>query len=154
MVILFCKFLLKNSTQKKNRVNQNVANGRCYEIETKKSETHSGGVNCLKIWPFQGFFTKYRKNAHFVRQFIPLKMRLQILFCFHPVAISIGYVVVYSIFSVSAFLEEKFVKQNGLFKEFLYSNVLVKYYRIQWIVEEKIFLKKPPLLAVSFKFMT
>ena len=52
-------------------------------------------------------------------------MRLQILFCFHPVAISIGYVVVYSIFSVSAFLEEKFVKQNGLFKEFLYSNVLV-----------------------------
>ena len=46
------------------------------------------------------------------------------------------------------------MKQNGRFEEFLYSNVLVKYYRIQWIVEEKIFLKKPPLLAVSFKFMT
>ena len=62
--------------------------------------------------------------------------------------------MVYSIFSVGAFLEEKFVKQYGLFEEFLYSNVLVKYYRIQWILEEKIFLKKPPLLAVSFKFMT
>ena len=62
--------------------------------------------------------------------------------------------MVYSIFSVGAFLEEKFVKQYGLFEEFLYSNVLVKYYRIQWILEEKIFLKKPPLLAASFKFMT
>ena len=55
---------------------------------------------------------------------------------------------------LGAVLEEKFAKQNGHFEEFLYSNVLVKYYRIQWILEEKIFLKKPPLLAVSFKFMT
>ena len=68
-------------------------------------------------------------------------------------AISIGSVVVYSIFSVGAFLEEK-VKQNGLFEEFFYSNVLVKYYRIQWLLEENIFLKKPPLLGVSFKSMT
>ena len=62
--------------------------------------------------------------------------------------------MVYSLFSVGACLEEKFVKQNGLFEEFLYSHVLVKYYRIQWLVEEKIFLKKPPLLAVNFKLMT
>ena len=57
-------------------------------------------------------------------------------FRFHLVAISIGYVVVYSIFSVGAFLGEKLVKQNGLFEEFLYSNILVKYYRI---LEEKYF---------------
>ena len=74
-------------------------------------------------------------------------------FCFHLVAISIGYVAVYSIFSVGTFLEEKFEKQNDHFEEFLYSNLLVKYYKIQWLLEEKIFLKKPPLLAVSFKSM-
>ena len=62
--------------------------------------------------------------------------------------------MVYSLFSVGACLEENFVKQNGLFEEFFYSNVLVKYYRIQWLLEENIFLKKPPLLAVSFKLMT
>ena len=72
-------------------------------------------------------------------------MSPSIFFCFDLVAISIGYVVVYSIFSLGTFLEENFVKQNGLFEEFLYSNVLVKYYRIQWLQEEKIFLKKPPL---------
>ena len=57
--------------------------------------------------------------------------------------------MVYSIFSVGAFLDEKFVKQNGLFEEFVYSNVLVKYYGIQWLLEEKKILKKPPMLAVS-----
>ena len=78
----------------------------------------------------------------------------RISLCFYLVAFSIGYIVVYSIFSAGAFLEEKFAKQNGRFEEFLYSNVLVKYYGIQWLLEEKIFLKKPPLFAVSFKFMT
>ena len=101
-----------------------------------------------------GIFSKCPKNAHFVRLFTPLRMCLQIFFLFHPVAITIGYVVVYSIFSVGTFLEENFEKQNGLFEEFLYSNVCVKYYRIQWLLEEKIFLKKPPLLAVSFKSIT
>ena len=62
--------------------------------------------------------------------------------------------MVYFIFVLGAVLEEKFAKQNGYFEEFLFSNVLVKFYRIQWLLEEKIFLKKPPLLAVSFKFMT
>ena len=61
---------------------------------------------------------------------------------------------VYSILFLGAVLVEKFAKQNGRFEEFLYSNVLVKYYGIQWLLEEKIFLKKPPLLAVSFKFVT
>ena len=75
----------------------------------------------------------------------PLGCVSKYFFCFDLVAISIGYVVVYSIFSLGTFLEENFVKQNGLFEEFLYSNVLVKYYRIQWLQEEKIFLKKPPL---------
>ena len=62
--------------------------------------------------------------------------------------------MIYSIFSVGTFLEEKFAKLDDHFEEFSYSNVLVKFYRIQWLLEEKIFLKKPPLLAVSFKLMT
>ena len=78
----------------------------------------------------------------------------RISLCFYLVAFSIGYIVVYSIFFLGAFVAEKFAKQNGRFEEFLYSNVLVKYYGIQWLLEEKIFLKKPPLFAVSFKFMT
>ena len=57
--------------------------------------------------------------------------------------------MVYSIFSVGAFLEEKF----GLFEEFLYSNVLEKYYRIL-VTRRKNNSKKPPLLAVRIKFMT
>ena len=60
----------------------------------------------------------------------------------------------FTLFFLSTVLEEKFAKQNSRFEEFLYNNVLVKYYGIQWLLEEKIFLKKPPLLAVSFKFMT
>ena len=55
---------------------------------------------------------------------------------------------------LGAVLEEKFAKQNDHFEEFLYGNLLVKYYRIQWLLEENMFLKKPPLLAVSFKSMT
>ena len=62
--------------------------------------------------------------------------------------------MVYSIFSVGTFFEEKFANQNYHFEEFLYSNVLVKYYGIQWLREEKMFLKKPPLMAFSFKSMT
>ena len=57
-------------------------------------------------------------------------------------------------FFLGAVLEEKFAKQNDHFEEFLYGDVLVKYYGIQWLLEEQIFLKKPPLSAVSFKFMT
>ena len=89
-----------------------------------------------------------------MRQFTPPECISEFSFCFYRVAFSIGYIVVYSIFFLGAVLEEKFEKQNGRFEEFLYSNVLVKYYRIQWLQEEKIFLKKPPLLAVSFKSMT
>ena len=62
--------------------------------------------------------------------------------------------MVYTIFFLGAVLEEKFAKQNDRNEEFLYSNVLVKYYGIQWVLEEKIFLKKPPLLVVSFKSLT
>ena len=115
---------------------------------------HSGGVNCLTIWAFLGFFQNIPKTPILFGYLHPLGCVSKYCFCFHLVAISIGYVVVYSIFSVGTFLEEKFAKQNGRFEEFLYSNVLVKYYRIQWLLEEKIFLKKPPLLAVSFKSMT
>ena len=75
-------------------------------------------------------------------------------FCFFLVAFCIGYIVVYCILLPGAVLEEKFAKQNDHFEEFLYSNLLVKYNRIQWLLEERIFLKKPPLLAVSFKSMT
>ena len=47
------------------------------------------------------------------------------------------------LFSLGAVLEEKFVKQNGRFEEFLYSNVSVKYYGKQWLLEEKYFSKSP-----------
>ena len=87
-------------------------------------------------------------------QFTPPECVSKFSFCFFLVAFCIGYIVVYSILFPGAVLEEKFAKQNGLFEEFFYSNVLVKYYRIQWLLEENIFLKKPPLLAVSFKLMT
>ena len=60
----------------------------------------------------------------------------------------------YSTFFLGAVLEEKFAKQNGCFEEILYSKVFVNYYKIQWLLEEKMFLKKPPLLAVSFKSKT
>ena len=62
--------------------------------------------------------------------------------------------MVYSFYFLGAVLEVKFVKQNGRFEEFLYCNVLVNYYKIHWLLEEKIFLKEPPLLAVRFKSMT
>ena len=117
-------------------------------------ETHSGGVNVITIWAFVGFFQNIPKTPILCGYFNPLGCVFKYCFCFHLVAIYIGYVVVYSIFAVGAFLEEKFVKQKGLFEEFLYSNVLVKYYGMQWLLIEKIFLKKPPLLAVSFKLMT
>ena len=64
------------------------------------------------------------------------------------------YTTVVVLVFLGAVLDEKFAKQNGHFEEILYSNVLVKYYGIQWLLEEKIFLKKPPLMAVNFKFMT
>ena len=86
--------------------------------------------------------------------FTPPECVSKFSFCFYLVAFSIGYIVVYSIFFLGAVLDEKFAKQNGHFEEILYSNVLVKYYGIQWLLEEKIFLKKPPLMAVNFKFMT
>ena len=122
--------------------------------QKEHSETHSGDVHCLTIWAFFGFFQNIPKTPILCGYLHPLGPVSKYCFCFHLEAISISYVVVYSIFSVGAFLEEKFVKQKGLFEEFLYSNVLVKYYGMQWLLIEKIFLKKPPLLAVSFKFMT
>ena len=101
-----------------------------------------------------GIFSKYPKTAHFVQLFTPLRMCLQILFLF-PSCSNFPWLRCDILpFFVGACLEEKFVKQNDLFEEFFYSNVLVKYYRIQRLLEEKIFLKKPPLLAVSFKLMT
>ena len=50
--------------------------------------------------------------------------------CFYPIAFSIGYIALYYIFFLDAVLEEKYAKQNGCFEEFLYTNVLVKYYGI------------------------
>ena len=120
----------------------------------KNSEMHPGGVNYITIWAFLGFFQNIPKTPILCGYLHPLRWVSKYCFCLYLVAIFIGYVVVYSIFSLVTFLEEKFVKRNGLSEEFLYSNVLVKYYGIQWLLEEKIFLKKPPLLAVSFKLMT
>ena len=100
-------------------------------------ETHPKGCKYPHKMGVFGIFWKNPKNAHIVRQFTPPEC---IYKCFYPVAFSIGYIVVYSIFSLGAVLEEKFAKQNGRFEEFLYSNVLVKYYGIQWFLEEKIFL--------------
>ena len=150
MAILFFKFLLKNSTQGKNRVLQPMENFT-RQKQKENSEMHSGGVNCLTIWAFFGFFQYSILKTPILCSYLhPLACVSKYCFCFHLVEISISYVVVYSIFSVGIFLEEKCVKQNGLFEEFLYSDVLVKYYRIQWLL----FFKKPPFLAVSFKFMT
>ena len=92
----------------------------------ENSEMHSGGVNCLTIWAFLGFFQNISKTPILCGYLHPLGCVSKYCFCFHLVAISIGYVVVYSIFSVGTFLEEKFAKQNGRFEEFLYINVLVK----------------------------
>ena len=103
---------------------------------------------------FLGIFQNIPKLPILCGYLHPLECVSKYCFCFHLVAISIGYVVVHSIFSVGAFLEEKRVKQNSYFEEILYSNVLIAYYGIQWLPEEKIFLKKPPLLAVSFKLIT
>ena len=92
----------------------------------KNSEMHSGGVNCLTIWAFLGFFQNIPKTPILCGYLHPLGCVSKYCFCFHLVAISIGYVVVYSIFPVGTFLEEKFAKQNDRFEEFLYINVLVK----------------------------
>ena len=112
------------------------------------------GVNSRTKWAFLGYIEKIPKNANIVKQFTPSECISESSLYFYLVAFSIGYIVVYSIFSLGAVLEEKFAKQNGRFEEFLYSNVLVNYYGIQWLLGEKIFLKKPPLLAVSFKSLT
>ena len=76
-------------------------------------------------------------------------MRFQIFFLFLSRSIFhwLHWGILY--FFLGAGLEEKFATQNGRFEEFLYSNVLVKYYGIQWLLEEKIFLKKPPLSVLS-----
>ena len=107
---------MQNATRKKQKEN---------------SETHSGVVNCITIWAFLGFFQNIPKTPILCGYLHPLGCVSKYCFCFHLVAISIGYVVVYSIFSVGTFLEEKFAKQNYHFEGFLYSNVLVKYYGIQ-----------------------
>ena len=108
---------MENATRKKQKENL---------------ETHFRGVNCLTIWAFLGFFQNIPKTPILCGYLHLLGWTSKYCFCFHLVATSISYVVVYSIFSVGAFLEEKYVKQNGTFEEFLYSNVLVKYYGIQW----------------------
>ena len=87
---------------------------------------HSGGVNCLTILAFLVFFQNIAKTPILCGYLHPLGCVSKYCFCFHLVAISIGYVVVYSIFPVGTFLEEKFAKQNDRFEEFLYINVLVK----------------------------
>ena len=91
-----------------------------------------------------GIFSKYPKNARIVRQFSPPECVSEFSFCLYHVAFFIGYIVVYSIFVLGAVLEDKFAKQNGYFEEFLYSNVIVKYYRIQWLLEEKNISEKAP----------
>ena len=93
------------------------------------------GVNSRTKWAFLGYIEKIPKNANIVKQFTPPECISESSLCFYLLAFSIGYIVVYSIFFLGAVLEEKFVKQNGRFEEFLYSNVLVKYYRIQWLLE-------------------
>ena len=85
-----------------------------------------------------------------MRQFTPTECISEFSLCFYPVAFSIGYIVLYSICFLGAVLEEKFAKQNGPFEEFVYSNVL----QDTMVTRRKIFLKKPPLLVVSFKSMT
>ena len=67
-----------------------------------------------------GIFSKYPILCGYLH---PLGCVSKYCFCVHLVVNSIGYVVVYSLFSAGACLEEKFVKQNGLFEEFFYSNV-------------------------------
>ena len=81
-------------------------------------ETHSGDVNCITIWAFLGFFQNIQKTPILCGYFHPLGCVSKYCFCVHLVVNSIGYVAVYSLFSAGACLEEKFVKQNGLFEEF------------------------------------
>ena len=45
------------------------------------------------------------------------------------------------------------MKQNGLFEEFFHSNVLVKYYRIQWLLEEKNISEKAPIVGSWGEFI-
>ena len=58
--------------------------------------------------------------------------------------------MVYSIFFLGAVLEEKFAKQKDHFEDFLYSNVLVKYYGIQWLLEGKNISQKAPIVGSQF----
>ena len=62
---------------------------------------------------FRDFLQNIAKTPILCDYLHPLGCVSKYCFCFHLVAISIGYVVVYSIFSVGASLEEKFAKQNG-----------------------------------------
>ena len=122
--------------------------------QKKYLETHPKGC---KLPHRMGIFWDILKKSQkrpFCEAIYASRLQFQIFLMFLSVIFSIGYIVVYSIFFLGAFVAEKFAKQNGRFEEFLYSNVLVKYYVIQWLLEEKIFLKKPPLLAVPFKSMT
>ena len=143
--------LLSKDPVEKNKLYHNVANGKCYEKETKRNfgNTFWGRKLHHNMGVF-GIFSKYQKNAHFVRLFPPLRMRLQILFmcssCSKFNWLCCGILPFFCRWSWGEVCETKWPVWSIF--------VLVKYYGIQWLLEEKIFLKKPTLLAVSFKFMT
>ena len=63
-------------------------------------------------------FSKNPKNADIVRQITPFRKHPQFFYSFHLVAFSIGFAMVYSDFSVGAFLVKQFAKQNCQFSEF------------------------------------
>ena len=70
--------------------------------------------------------------------------------CFYPVAFSIGFIVVYTIFFLGAILEEKFEKQNDHFKEFLYSNVLSKVLWYTMVTRRNKFSQKKNIVGSQF----
>ena len=87
-------------------------------IQKQYLETHSRGVDCLTIWAFLGFFQNIPKMPILCGYFHHLGCVSKYFFCIHIEAISIGYVVVYSIFSVGAVFKEKFASQNCLNYDF------------------------------------
>ena len=118
-------------------------------------ETHPKGCKqSHKMGVFAIFCKKSLKRSYCEEIYAPQNAFPNFLFVFISQHLPLATLWYTLFFFLGAVLEEKFAKQKDHFEDFLYSNVLVKYYGIQWLLEGKIFLKKPPLLAVSFTFMT
>ena len=118
----FSNFSMKTApTEKTKYTTTQPTENAMPQTPRKYSQTHPMGRNSsykIGIFPFFGILLKKRKMAILYRKLHPLGWVQEYFLGVCYVAFSVGYVVVYFVFSVGAVFMEKFGKQYGLFSEF------------------------------------